>query len=180
MADIYTTPSSVELLRPRRTLPHGTVPAAAIPLQPATREDREILVRYSLFNSIVLFVFAYAVYFANAAQFLWDYDQTRFSFLIIGIYLALTAYIGAARARTNADLVYFVANRLTSVGLIGTVIGIMLLMHGLGTQNINDVAKVFALLVKGMSTLLITTLCGMAFSLLTDLQMWLVFGHQPK
>lgn len=144
------------------------------------RDGREIVLRYSLFNSLVLFLFAYAAYFGNAVQFLWQYDATRFSFLIIGIYLLLTLYIGLTRQYGSAALVYFVSNRLTSVGLIGTVIGIMLLMHNLGTQNINDVAQVFGALVRGMSTLLITTLCGMAFSLLMDVQMWVVFGHQPK
>jgi hypothetical protein len=45
---------------------------------------------------------------------------------------------------------------------------------------VEDVARIFSLLVKGMSTLLITTLSGMAFSLLIDVQMWVVFGRYPK
>lgn len=143
-------------------------------------ENRAIVVRYSLFNSVSLFLFAYGAYFLDGFNFLWTYDATRFSFLIIGIYLAVTAYIGVARAHVKPMAVYFVANRLTSIGLIGTVIGIMLLMYSVGSSNVDEVARIFSLLVKGMSTLLITTLCGMAFSLLIDLQMWVVFGRQPK
>jgi hypothetical protein len=56
------------------------------------REDeRALLIRYSLFNSATLFLFAYAAYFLDGFNFLWTYDATRFSFLIIGIYLMVTA-----------------------------------------------------------------------------------------
>lgn len=146
----------------------------------AGAEDRTLLVRYTLFNSFIVFVFAYAAFFLGGFQFLWDYDATRFSFLIIGIYALLTVYIGLAREAINADAVYFIGNRLTSIGLVGTVIGIMILMHDVGSSNIEDVAQVFSVLVRGMSTLLITTLFGMAFSLLVDFQMWVVFGREAK
>jgi len=158
----------------------GSLHADASGEQAEPLDERTLLVRYTLFNSVVVFAFAYAAVFLHGFEFLWDYDATRFSFLIIGIYGLVTVYIGLARERVNADAVYFVGNRLTSIGLVGTVIGIMLLVYDVGSANIEDVAQVFSLLVKGMSTLLITTLCGMAFSLLVDFQMWAVLGREAK
>ncbi len=139
-----------------------------------------MLTRYSIFNTITAFAILYAIWFHDAIGFLWTYDQTRFSFVITGIYILITLYIGVMGVNVNVNLVHFVSNRLTSIGLIGTVVGMMILMHTVGGSHLTNVADVVAQLFLGMSTVLITTAFGMLFSLLSDFQMTFVFGAKPK
>ena len=134
-----------------------------------------MLTRYALFNSIVLFVIAFTIYFYNSIGFLWFYDQTRVSFGIFAIYVLVTAYIGLMQEKVNFHFIHFISNRLTSIGLVGTVVGIMLLMNSVGTANLTNVSEIVPVLFKGMSTLLITTLFGMIFSLLIDFQMKFIY-----
>lgn len=135
-----------------------------------------MLLRFSIFNSVMAFIVAYLVYFHDAFNLLLQYDLTKFSFFIFGIYVLLTAYIGIARYRVNERVVHFISTRLTSIGLVGTVIGIMILMHTVGVANLTNVSDIVSHLFLGMSTVLITTAFGMTFSLLTDYQMLYVLG----
>lgn len=135
------------------------------------------ILRFSIFNSFVLFIIAYGIYFYNIIGLLWEYDPTRFSFIITAIYFLTTIYIGIKGNLVDYDVVHFISARLTSIGLVGTVIGIMMLMHTVGTSNLTNLTEVIAPLFKGMSTLLITTLFGMLFSLLLDFQMAFIFRN---
>ena len=121
-------------------------------------------------------IVAYACYFHGVASLLWEFDPTRFSFLITGIYVITTIYLGIRRQFSNFPLVQFISSRLTSIGLIGTVIGIMLLMMGVGSSNLTELKEVVGPLFHGMGTLLVTTLFGMMFSVLLDFQIAFVFG----
>lgn len=88
----------------------------------------------------------------------------------------MTIYLGILREKANFSFVHFISSRLTSIGLVGTVIGIMLLMSSVGNLDLANLKAVVTPLFHGMGTLLVTTLFGMLFSVLLDFQVALVFG----
>lgn len=137
-------------------------------------------IKYVLFNSVFVFVVAFLTYFYGAFNMLYEYDITRVSFLILGIYAASTIYLGIKRNSANLAFIHFISNRLTSLGLVGTVIGIYLLLHAVGTTNLSDISQVVPPLFKGMSTVLVTTLFGMLFSILMDFQIAFVYGNNNE
>lgn len=141
-----------------------------------TKRKIEILTRFALFNSVVLFVLGYIGYFHNGVALLWAIDPTHVTFLILAIYVGITIYLGLFREKSNFEMVHFISNRLTSIGLIGTVIGIMILLNSIGTLDLTNIGEVVQPLFHGMSTVLITTLFGIAGWLLVDYQIAFVFG----
>ena len=138
------------------------------------------LVKYSLFNTVTLFFVAFSVYFLHSVNFLLDIDATGFTFLIASIYFALTVYIGIVKEKTQTRIVDTISSTLTSVGLVGTVIGTMLLFNRIGAMNLTNISQVIPVLFTGVSMVLITTAFGMAFSTLMDYQLLFVFGDHTK
>lgn len=136
-----------------------------------------MLTRYTIFNSLFAFGIAYAVYFFDAFNWLVQADPTRFTFLILGIYLLCSVYLGVKRELANFKLIKWIAQRLTAIGLVGTVIGIMMLLASIGVLNLADVQDVTKPIFAGMATCLLTTLFGMSLSLLLEFQMAYVFRN---
>ncbi len=139
-----------------------------------------MLLRYSIFNSICVFVLGYALYFHDVFGLLLAHDPTRFTFLIFGIYVALTAYLFWKKESANFKFVKFMSDRLSSIGLIGTAIGVMILLQTVGTANVTEITQIVGPLFLGMGTVLVTTVFGLGFSLLMDFQVTYVFGESAN
>ena len=114
-------------------------------------------------------------------------DASKLSVAILAIFTTMSSYIGYLTYRkwkqlpikeTQIDLCHFTAAKLTTIGMIGTVIG-FLMMLGLAFQDLNveDVASVqsaIKFMALGMSTALVTTLAGLIGGLLIEVQLVLV------
>lgn len=135
-----------------------------------------MLLRYSIYNSLYLFILAYACVFYNAVGYLWASDPTRFSFGFIALYLMLTAYMGYKQEKANLKMVRFFANRFTSIAIVGTVIGIKLLLNTVGSSNITELTDIVKTLFSDFSTVLITTLFGIAHTVILEFQVAYVYG----
>jgi len=73
-----------------------------------------------------------------------------------------------ARLWNNIAVVRQFASSLVMLGLIGTVVGFIMALSGVGPKTVGDVAGVQAMvaqLVSGMSVALYTTLCGAVLGL---------------
>lgn len=127
--------------------------------------------KYLIFNSATAFIVAYLVYFYDAFFFLLNADPTYVTFLIVGIYTACTAYLAFGK---NIQLVKFIASRLTGIGLVGTVIGIMMLFKDVGHLSPDNIIEP---LFHGMGTVLITTLFGIGGNLLLVFQLAFAFDE---
>lgn len=134
-----------------------------------------MLTRYAIFNSLFLFGLAYSIYFFDAFNWLLHADPTRFTFLILLVYLVCSVYLGLKRELSNFKLIKWLATRLTAIGLVGTVVGIMMLLASIGGMDLADVQDVTRPIFAGMATCLLTTLFGMSLSLLLEFQMAYVF-----
>ena len=111
-------------------------------------------------------------------------DASKLSFVILGIFVIFTLYIGTLTQRVMKDRVpsesqsntcWFFAESMTTLGMIGTVIG-FLMMLGLAFANLNvtevaSVQEAIKMMALGMSTALVTTLVGMTGGWLLKLQM---------
>ena len=115
---------------------------------------------------------------------MWEIDASKLSFLILAIFTGMSSFVGYLTYRnwkqlpiktSHIEFCWFAASKLTTIGMIGTVIG-FLMMLGLAFQDLNveDVASVqtaIKFMALGMSTALVTTLVGLVAGLLLELQL---------
>lgn len=139
--------------------------------------------RYVLFNTLSVLVVVLSEFFFHIFEFIWAGDATHISLVIFGLYVLMTAVIPVLMFRSEdvRDLyewinrIRFVAHRFTSIGLIGTVVGMIILLSSVAHVESSDLKGVFTALVAGMSTVLLTTFTGILSSVLMDFQLKFVF-----
>ncbi len=121
-------------------------------------------------------------------------DATKISFIIIAAFTMVTGYIGLLTKRRafneeitdqQFNICWFAADEASTLGLIGTVIGFMIMLSlafvGIDVSDVTNVQGAINLLAIGMSSALSTTLCGMLAGLLLRLQMVnLEYGYDQK
>lgn len=118
-------------------------------------------------------------------QALWNTDVTKLSFVIITLYTVTTGYIGWLQKKHNTlhdemfhsgvNICWFSAESMTSLGMIGTVIGFLIMLGpafaGIDISDATKMMEVIANLGSGMSVALTTTLVGLVCSLATKAQL---------
>ena len=115
---------------------------------------------------------------------LYEADASKLSFVILSIFSVVTAYIGMLTYRMwknidikkqQVDACWFFGDSLTTVGMIGTVIGFLMMLGtafaNLDVSEVNSIQEAITSMALGMSTALTTTLTGMICSLLVKLQL---------
>ena len=147
------------------------------------KKNNARLLRWWIIFNLVVVTFIGFWYF-DVYTWMWGIDRTKLSLIIMSLFALSTVYVGVQTYRTKfknlsthrgIDFIWFIAESLTTLGLIGTVAGFMFML-GDGFSNI-DVANVEATkqVIKdmgvGMGTALITTLTGLSCSLLLKLQL---------
>lgn len=112
----------------------------------------------------------------NGIDFLLDADKTYLSFAIVGIWVIASMLVGYTSLKqfSNFDTAWFLSEACISVGMIGTLIGFMYMLANSLTNvdpsNVDTMRVVIADMAQGMSTALVTTLCGLIFSLFIKVQ----------
>ena len=130
-----------------------------------------------------------AIFFAETQGALSLMIQNDKSFLALGImviYGLMTVYVGKLaydadvvtdktrkELTQRANLGWFVAEHFFSLGLLGTIIGLVIATSGSLGENL-PVSQIVAGLKEGLNTAFFTTICGIVFSLLLQLQLLLV------
>ena len=117
-------------------------------------------------------------------QALYHMDQSKLSFLILGIFGLVSPYIGYLTYRLSKGLevaefkienCWFFANECQTIGLIGTVIGFLIMLStafiGLDVSDVANVQQALESMTKGMGSALLTTLVGMVCGVLIKLQL---------
>lgn len=112
----------------------------------------------------------------GAISFLLEHDITKLSFAIIMMWLVATASIGyrSFKGRNDFETPWFIGESCMTVGMVGTVIGFMLMLGSSFTEidpnNVESMKRVIVDMAGGMSTALLTTLCGLVASLFVKVQ----------
>lgn len=110
------------------------------------------------------------IYFGGIT-FVIDNDITKLSFVIFGLWILSTISIGFKSYKENYDYdtPWFIAESCMTVGMIGTVIGFIVMLSSsfqeIDPSNVDTMRRVITELAIGMSTALLTTLCGLVASL---------------
>ncbi len=120
-------------------------------------------------------------------------DLSYISILIMGLYLCVSVYIGrlcyladhmseksaAKRKKEKAylenrmDLGWFSAEHFFSLGLLGTIIGLIFATSGSLDSSL-PVGEIVAGLKEGLNTAFYTTVCGIIFSLPLQFQIMIL------
>tara|TARA_B100001057_G_scaffold383664_1_gene389955 strand:+ start:1513 stop:1953 length:441 start_codon:yes stop_codon:yes gene_type:complete len=112
----------------------------------------------------------------GAVPFLIENDITKLSFVIFTMWLISSASVGYKvwKQEEDFDKPWFVAESCMTVGMIGTVIGFILMLGSsfqeIDPSNIESMRKVIVDMAAGMSTALLTTLCGLLAGLFIKVQ----------
>lgn len=112
----------------------------------------------------------------DAIPFLIENDVTKLSFVIFAMWFFTSASIGYKifKKEEDFDKPWFVAESCMTVGMIGTVIGFMWMLGSsfqeIDPSNIESMRQVIVDMASGMSTALLTTLCGLLAGLFIKVQ----------
>lgn len=158
---------------------------------------------YSFLRWLVIFlsscVMSAIIQHKGLFTLLWVSDLSGISFIILGIYLILTIFLGVLTHRlttTSANdevfqnnIVYlngcwYTSELLMALGMMGTLIGFSVMLGpalaGLDPGNIITTKDAIFKMAAGMSTAVLTTLVGLVTSQLVKLQLINIETSLPK
>ena len=149
------------------------------------------VIKHTLFLKWWLFITMIIVgfIFAGSQGFiytLWTEDSTKLSFLLLFIFLQMSAWCGyktwtlskfidnreedkhiVEKIEHLIEVGWFTSDLCLTIGMIGTVVGFIMMLSGFATVDPNDISTVQGLIKTlgiGMSTSLYTTLMGLICS----------------
>lgn len=119
---------------------------------------------------------------AGLGEFIWRSDQTYLSWFILLIFFAASAHLGYKTTRRGADANIGVTKKsmelCTSLGLLGTMVGLILAITGtfagLDVSNHASLKDALVSISTGVSTALITTLVGVVAAIGLQVQLMVV------
>lgn len=121
---------------------------------------------------------------AGFAAFILSADITFISWIILGVLAIGSVYIGrlAKSGEINSSLNRYFMDTCTSLGLLGTVIGLIIMVVGAFTNiDVNSQESIRASLLamsSGIGSALVTTLVGLVSAMLLKLQLVIVGGNR--
>ena len=118
------------------------------------------------------------------------HDLSRISILIMMLYLCISIYVGKLcyladkinekRSRDarlflgqRSEIGWFAAEHFFSLGLLGTIIGLIIATQG-SLDSTMPLSQIVAGLKEGLNTAFYTTVCGIVFSLPLQVQLMIL------
>jgi len=132
--------------------------------------------KWWLIISSIAIATAGSIYFDLHLE-VWENDQTKISFFILGIFYITSCYVGWKTYFNlqKFNVGWFVAEACLALGMIGTLTGFLLMLGAaFGNLVISDPTSIqlaISSMAIGMSTALYTTLVGLICSLLLKVQL---------
>lgn len=112
-------------------------------------------------------------------DYLWKADTSHLSWACLALYALMTVFIGQLTCRSrrgnqafaaHLPLCWYAAASLMALGLIGTLVGILAIPSAIA-GGLTDPARVLTRAAEGLSTASLTTIVGLACSMLLRLQL---------
>lgn len=150
-----------------------------------------IFLKWWLMVTLIVVGISTSIYF-NFDTFLYENDLTKISLVIVSLFAICTSVIGYKIWNSaikkikdyNYETEWFMSEILISLGMIGTVIGFIFMLHSVfGNLNISDTVAVqqsLGSMAKGMGTALLTTLVGLISSVLIKSQLIMVENEEVQ
>jgi len=162
-----------------------------LPLRTLKPVKHILFLKWWLFVTLIGVAFVYLTA-QGAWHALWENDATKLSFLLLAIFIQMTAWCGYKTWRLSKfidegkqedhivekieslmEVGWFTSDLCLTIGMIGTVIGFIMMLSGFSALDVSNV-KTIQDLVKalgiGMSTSLYTTLTGLVCSAFLKIQ----------
>jgi hypothetical protein len=143
------------------------------------------LLKWWLIIVLTLSGIVIANYF-DGIKFVWENDFTKLSFVIMALFILGSSMIGyklftnSKSEYSNYETEWLVSEHLLSLGLLGTVIGIFsafyLSFKGLDIGNAEKAQEVIASMAVSLSVAMLSTICGLVFSMLLKTQLVIAEG----
>ena len=124
-------------------------------------------------QAIGLIVFAYM----NGIQYVLENDKTYLSIVIAFIWLIVSLAVGyyTWKKFEKPEFLWFAGESCMTVGMIGTIIGFILMLgtrlNNLDPSDTESMRIAISSMAVGMSTALLTTLCGLTATLMLRVQL---------
>ena len=146
------------------------------------RNNMKSLLKWWLIFCLALLATGVSGYF-NLHNILYVADTTKLSFLILGLCLITSIWIGRKTYQVgvkddygqSAEVGWFISESCLALGMIGTVIGFLLMLgtafSDLDVTSSKALQTALASMAVGMSTALYTTLIGLVCSLIIKVQL---------
>lgn len=138
-------------------------------------------------TGIVLIIVASILFehFASGISYLYQNDVSYISLVIVGIYAAVNLVLGyraymlqfkkITPTETQMQFPWFVADAVTSIGMIGTIVGFLVVLTSAFTDidptDAVAMKQVVEQLTTGMGIALLTTLTGLIASVIMKFQL---------
>lgn len=135
-----------------------------------------------LLIAVPLTVAAIFAYFAGFYGDVYDADKSWISFSVMGMFAIQSAYVGYQTKNhtlKGTQFGWFISDACLTLGMIGTIVGFLMMLHGGFTITSGDAEGIQNLLARfsiGLGTALYTTLVGLVCSMLLKLQLFNL-GH---
>ena len=139
-------------------------------------------IKLFLLNAVILTGLVFAE-FQGALSLIIRNDASYISILIMSLYVGMSIFIGILAYKSDvvnregkdkllkqSETAYFTADHMFTLGLLGTIIGLCIATSGSLVDNLS-VTEIVAGLKTGLNVSFYTTLCGIIFSLLLQLQL---------
>ena len=139
-------------------------------------------IKLFLLNAVILTGLVFAE-FQGALSLIVRSDASYISILIMSLYISMTVFIGILAYKSDvvnregkdkllkqSEAAYFTADHMFTLGLLGTIIGLCIATSDSLVDNLS-VTEIVAGLKTGLNVSFYTTLCGIVFSLLLQLQL---------
>lgn len=131
--------------------------------------------RWYLIMCLQLVSIIVGIYF-DFHSYVWDHDQTKLSFVIFGVWVVSTIFIGYWHNKTREDelhdlckIGWYLAETCLALGMLGTVAGFLLMLGSsfaaIDIANHSTLQIALKEMAAGMSTALYTTLIGLVASI---------------
>ena len=151
--------------------------------------DMTTFTKWFLLNAVI----ATAVFFAEQKGIISEIiknDLSHISILIMSLYLFVSIYVGRLCYLADkinqkkekeakdflskrSDVGWFAAEHFFSLGLLGTIIGLVIATEG-NLDSSLPTSEIVAGLKKGLNTAFYTTVCGIVFSLPLQVQLMIL------
>ena len=148
--------------------------------------NRNLLYKWVAILTCTLFGF-FVIHMFGLWTALWSADQTKISFIILLVWFISSLFVLYnifKPKKADNDLLWFTAESMVSLGLIGTVSGFLIMLwstfEGIDVTDIGSLTQSLNMMATGMSTALTTTLVGLISSLHLKVQLVRWESHNAK
>lgn len=131
---------------------------------------------------VLTFIGGVIANYFDMIEYVWNNDFTKLSFVIAGIFILTSVVIGYKMLESSRGSAYIsyekewlASEHLLSLGLLGTVIGMLATFLGafqnLDISNTDAAQQIIAAMASGLGSAMVTTACGLIFSMILKVQL---------